>query len=98
MYPGSSVQGMTEAISLHCMARDGEIIQDVDKMIHYPYICKYFKFPVGHPNIQVEDACKDKEASLCMDGLTKYFIVLPGRFCPPVLCFRANNMLILCLC
>jgi hypothetical protein len=28
----------------------------------YPYICKYFKFPVGHPVIHVGDACKDKEA------------------------------------
>jgi len=37
----------------------------------YPYICKYFKFPVGHLIIQVRDACKDIEACLLVDGLIK---------------------------
>ena len=43
----------------------------------YLYVCKYFKFSVGHPVIHVGDACKDKEACLRMDGLIKCSIVLP---------------------
>jgi len=39
----------------------GESLQYVNVMSLYPYICKYFKFPVGHPVIHVEDACCDKE-------------------------------------
>ena len=46
-------------------------------MIIYPYICKYGKFPVGHPVVHVGDACKDKEACLRMEGLIKCTIVTP---------------------
>jgi hypothetical protein len=28
----------------------------VDVMILYPYICKYFKFPVGHAVVHVGEA------------------------------------------
>ena len=47
---------------LNYKAREGETIQHVDLMNLYPYICKYFKFPVGHSVIHVGGACKDKEA------------------------------------
>jgi hypothetical protein len=46
----------------------------------YPYICKYFKIPVGHPTVHVVDKCKDMEACLRMDGLVKCRIV-PRRDC-----------------
>ena len=45
----------------------------------YPYICKYFKFPVGHPVIQVGNACRDIEACLRMEGLIKCLIVPPDN-------------------
>ena len=48
--------GRTEAMRFHYKAREGETIQFVDVMSLYPYICKYFKFPVGHPVIHVGDA------------------------------------------
>ena len=54
---------------LHYNARMNETIKYFDVMSLYPYIWKYFKFPVGHPIIQVGDACKDLEACLRMDGL-----------------------------
>jgi hypothetical protein len=44
--------GRTEAMRLHYKAAEGETIQYVDVMFLYPYICKYFKFPIGHPVIQ----------------------------------------------
>ena len=46
-------------------------VQYVDVIGLYPYVCKYFKFPVGHPVIHVGDACRDKEAILQKEGLVK---------------------------
>jgi len=49
--------GRTEAMRLYYKIREGkETVQYVDVMSLYPYVCKYFKFPVGHPLIQVGDA------------------------------------------
>ena len=87
----------TEVIHLHYKAREGETIRYVVVMSLYPYTCKYFKFPVGHPVITVGDACKDKEACLRMDGLIQCSIVPPERLYHPVLPFRADQKLTLCL-
>jgi hypothetical protein len=57
--------GRTEAVKLHYKIREGEeTIQYVDIMSLYPYVGKYFKFPVGHPTIHVGDACRDIDAML----------------------------------
>jgi len=45
--------GRTGAMRLHYKAREIETMQYVDVVSLYPYICKYFKFPVGHPIIHV---------------------------------------------
>jgi len=55
----------------HYKGRENETIQCVDVISLYPYTCRYFKFPVGHPNIRVRDACKDKEVCIQMEGLMK---------------------------
>ena len=67
--------GRTEAMCLYRKARENETIQYVDVMSLYPYICKYFKFPVGHPVIHVGDACGDIDACLSMEGLIRCSIV-----------------------
>jgi len=41
-----------------------EFIQYVDVMSLYPFVCKYFKFPVGHPLSNTGDTCRDKESML----------------------------------
>ena len=64
----------------------------------YPYICKYFKFPVGHPVFHVGDAFKEKEACLRKEGLIKFPIVPPEMFYPAVLPFRTNQKHMFCLC
>ena len=56
--------GQTEALRLHYKVKEGESIQYVDVMSLYPSVCKYFKFPVGHPVIHVGDACRDMESML----------------------------------
>jgi len=91
--------GRTEAMRLHYKLREGEeSVQYCDVMSLYPYICKYFKFPIRHPVIHVGDACADKESCLKMDGLMKCTIVPPKDLYHPVLPFRHNKKLLFCLC
>jgi len=83
---------------LHYQVRENEIIQYVDVMSLYTYICKYFKFPIGHPRIHVGDACKDVEAYMRMDGLIMGTIVPPQKLYHPFLPYRCNKKLMFCLC
>jgi len=68
-----------EALRLHYKVLENEAIQYVYVLILYPYICKYFKFPLSHSFIHVGDSFKEKEACLRMNGLIKYYIVCPER-------------------
>jgi hypothetical protein len=56
--------GRTEATRLHYKVGERESIQYVDVMSLYPFVCKYFKIPVGHPVIHVGDACRDMDTML----------------------------------
>jgi hypothetical protein len=50
--------GRTGAMRLHYkLKEDEETIQYVDEMSLYSWVCKYFKFPFGHPTIHVD--CED---------------------------------------
>jgi hypothetical protein len=91
--------GRTEAMRLHYKIReDVEAIHYCDVTSLYPYICKYFKFPIGHPIIHVGDACGDIEACLKMEGLIKCKIVPPKDLYYPVLSYRCERKLLFCLC
>ena len=58
---------------LNSKVREGdEFIKCVDVMVLYSYVCKYFKFPVGHPVIHVGDACQDRKPML-ERGIDKMF-------------------------
>jgi len=85
---------------LHYKANNNnnETIQYFDVMNLYPYICKYFKFPVGHAVIHVGDACRDIEAWLRMEGVTKCSIVPPDKLYHPVFPYRCIDKLMFCLC
>jgi hypothetical protein len=70
--------GRTEAMRLHYKIREGEeTVQYCDVMSLYQFICKYFKFPIGHPIIHVGETCADIETCLKMEGLMKCKIVPP---------------------
>jgi hypothetical protein len=46
----------TKVIRLHYKIHEGKkSVQYCDVMILYTYICKYFKFPIGHPTIHICD-------------------------------------------
>jgi hypothetical protein len=83
---------------LHYKAEESKTIQYVDVMNLYPYICKYFKFPISHPAFHVGDDCLDIEAMIQKDGLMKCTILPPKHLFHPILPFRCNNRLLFCLC
>jgi len=82
--------GRTEALCLHYKIAENEkeTIQYCDVMSLYPYLCKYFKFPIGHPVVHVGDTCKDIRACLQMEGQIKCAILPPTDLYHPVLPFR----------
>jgi len=95
---GALYGGRTEAMRLDYKIREGEeSVQYCDIMSLYPYICKYFKFPICHTIIHVGDACADIKACLKMEGLMKCKIVPPTNLYHPVLPYRYKKLLF-CLC
>ena len=91
--------GRTEAMGLHYKVEENrETIQYCDIMSLYPYICKYSKFPIGHPMIHVGDTSKNVDACLRMEGLIKCTVVPPKDLFHPVLPYRWNKKLLFCLC
>jgi hypothetical protein len=90
--------GRTEAMYLHYKISENETIEYCDVMSLYPYICKYFKFPVVHPIIHVGKTCKDVGACLKMNGLMKCTIVAPKCLNHSVLPYRWNKKLLFSLC
>jgi len=84
--------GRTEVMRLHYNVREGEeTVQYVEVMSLYMYVCKYFKFPVGHPVIHVGDACQDTEAMLRKEGLINCCILPPQRLYHPVFLIAATE-------
>jgi len=55
--------GRTEAIRLNYEARENGTFQYDDVMSLYPFICKYCKFPIGHPITHVGGACKIRNSA-----------------------------------
>jgi hypothetical protein len=91
--------GRTEAMKIHYKIREEkESVQYCDVMSVYPFICKYFKFPIGHPTIHTGDAFVDKEACLKMEVLMKCTIVPPKDLYHPVRPFPHNQKRLFCLC
>jgi len=88
----------TEAVVLHYAVREGETVRCYGVTSLYPYISKYFKFPVGHPEIHVGDSCQYKQTMLSKLGLIKYSVLPPKRLFHPVLPFHCNKKLLFCLC
>jgi len=67
----------TEATKTYYRAKKGEKIHYLDVIRLYPYICKYGKFPLGHPKVYVGAECPPD----CLDreGIVKYRFCLLGN-------------------
>ena len=91
--------GRTEAMRLHYrIEEDVETIHYCDVISLYPFICKYFKFPIGHSILHVWTICKSIDTCLQMEGLIKCTVVPPMDLYHPVLPYRWNKKLLFCLC
>ena len=92
--------GRTEALRLHYKVNEEEeTIQYTDIMSLYPYVCKYYKFPVGHPTILDADACTDIESVLTKEGLIKCQVLPPQTPYHPVSPYRSpTGRLLFALC
>jgi hypothetical protein len=71
-------------------------MQYVDVMSLYPRVCKYFKFPFGHPTIHLD--CKDIQTMLAKEGLVQCTVLPPRDLYHPVLPYRCNGRLLFCFC
>lgn len=80
----------------HSCEQDEEI-RYVDVCSLYPYVCKYGKFPVGHPKIHVgENECASR--GLHVDGLLKCKILPPTNLYHPILPVKLHEKLMFLLC
>ena len=106
--------GRTNAIVLHYIFKKGEKGYYIDFTSLYPYILKYYKFPIGHPTricTNFDPTCIETCTGGCIYsnckgfhvGL-KYFGVIKATFLPPtdllhpVLPVRCNGKLKFPLC
>ena len=85
--------GRNEALHQHYKIAENEeeTIRYCDVMSLYPYICKYFKFPIRHPAVHVGDKFKDIRARLQREELIKCTIVHPMDVYHPLLPFRCKK-------
>ena len=87
--------GRCNAIKLYHEATGNEKIKYADFTSLYPYICKYGKFPVGHPVIYTENLTSDISR---YEGLIKCTVLPPRELFHPVLPHRADGKLLFPLC
>ncbi|XP_069108950.1 uncharacterized protein [Argopecten irradians] len=86
--------GRTNAIKLKYSAIEGEKIHYADFTSLYPYVNKYSKYPVGHPEIVTQDF-KTLDNYF---GIAKIKVLPPRGLYHPVLPQRINGKLTFALC
>ncbi|XP_043272012.1 uncharacterized protein [Venturia canescens] len=96
--------GRTENMVTLYDVKDGEQIRYVDVCSLYPYICRYGKYPVGHPTVYVGDECRaltgpENNISLSrVEGLVKCTVLPLQNLYHPVLPVRMHQRLLFGLC
>ena len=80
------------AMCLKYAVREGQTYEYSNVMSLYPYVCKYFKFPLGHPIIQEGDTFQEIETMLSKEWLTKCTVLPPKKLYHPVLRVHCINM------
>ncbi|XP_055390586.1 uncharacterized protein LOC129619368 [Condylostylus longicornis] len=73
-------------------------IKYIDICSLYPWVCKYGKFPIGHPQIYVGESICSALKLNNMDGILKCKILPPTNLLHPVLLLKQNNKLMFSLC
>jgi len=86
--------GRTNASKLHYKAKDKEEIKYVDFTSLYPYVNKYCRYPIGHPEI-ITANFKNLDQYF---GIAQVKILPPRGLYHPVLTYRSNGKLKFPLC
>ena len=86
--------GRTNASQLYCDTNEGEEIKYVDFTSLYPWVNKYCRYPVGHPEMITKDFGDMKDYF----GIAKVKILPPRGLYHPVLPYRSNGKLKFPLC
>ena len=89
--------GRTNAVKLHYKAKEGERIEYYDVVSLYPYINKYGKMPVGHPQIILFKPLQTYVPGQYY-GFLKCKVLPPQKLFHPVLPFRTLDRLLFPLC
>ncbi|XP_054259601.1 uncharacterized protein LOC128984320 [Macrosteles quadrilineatus] len=89
--------GRTGNVKSYHKCVEGETIQYVDVCSLYPYVCKYGKYPVGHPTIYVGDR-ECRERGMEVEGLLKCKVLPPHDLYHPVLPIKMIDKLMFVLC
>ncbi|XP_055374404.1 uncharacterized protein LOC129607410 [Condylostylus longicornis] len=90
--------GRTGNVYNYYKCKEEEKKKYIDICSLYPWVCKYGKFPIGHPQIYVgESICSTLKLNN-MDGILKCKILPPTNLLHPVLPLKQNNKLMFSLC
>nr|XP_023024974.1 uncharacterized protein LOC111513046 [Leptinotarsa decemlineata] len=89
--------GRTDATKLYYKCKEGEKIKYVDVCSLYPFINKYGKYPVGHPEVFVGEECNTLNLN-DVDGIIKCKVLPPQNLYHPVLPVKMNGKLMFPLC
>ncbi|KAJ8954631.1 hypothetical protein NQ317_002426 [Molorchus minor] len=89
--------GRTGNTRSYYKCKPGEKVKYVDVCSLYPWVCKYGKFPIGHPKVHVGEECKQTNLKTT-NGLIKCKILPPEELYHPVLPTKMNDKLMFVLC
>ncbi|XP_049823361.1 uncharacterized protein LOC109607458 [Aethina tumida] len=89
--------GRTGNTVTYYKCNEGERIKYIDVCSLYPFVCKYGRFPLGHPTIHVGSAAQDINLST-VDDMVKCKILPPTQLYHPVLPVRMKGKLMFALC
>ncbi|KAJ8953532.1 hypothetical protein NQ317_000050 [Molorchus minor] len=81
----------------HYKCKPGEKIKYIDVCSLYPYVCKYGKFPIGHPKVYIGEECSQLSLERT-DGSIKCKVLPPRALYHPVLPSKMNDKLMFVLC
>ena len=87
--------GRTNATTLYYKASEGEIVSYADVCSLYPWVNKYGKYPIGHPEILTTNLSSDISQ---YEGVIKCKVLPPKHLYHPVLPVRLGSKLMFPLC
>lgn len=89
--------GRTNGSKLYHKAAQNEKIHYYDIYSLYPFINKYYKYPIGHPTVYVGEEAENKNVSI-IEGILKATILPPKKCLFPVLPCKMHKKLLFILC